>query len=166
MKSIVETLRELGIAEEDYVYLNYEDVASIWHISDDYISTALADTSTATILASLLATPGITIWSRYEEDILGSMRDEGLLEDYDRGGAFEEYLVEAIIEHAYEYNLLTISTERHDHKRGSCEVAANVKVRAGELYALNDDADSFVAGFDVVVQTQNGLLTINKYELD
>ena len=55
MKSIVETLRELGIAEEDYVYLNYEDVASIWHISDDYISTALADTSTAPILASLLA---------------------------------------------------------------------------------------------------------------
>jgi len=33
-------------------------------------------------------------------------------------------------------------------------------VRAGELYALGNKADAFVVGFDVVVQTAQGLLTL------
>ena len=36
MGKIVETLQELGISGESFVYLNYEDRASVWHISDDY----------------------------------------------------------------------------------------------------------------------------------
>ena len=96
-----------------------------------------------------------------EDDILETMRSEGLLDNYDREDWFEEYLAETIREEAYQYDLLTISTERHDHKRGTCEVASNVKVRAGELYELGANADSFVAGFDVVVQTAAGTLTLN-----
>jgi hypothetical protein len=162
MGNIIEKLQQLGIADGDYVYLNYEESVSVWHITDDYIETALGETTTASMLAGLLVCPGnITVLSRYGEDILENMRGEGLLEDYERGGFFEEYLTETIQEKAYEYDLLTISTERHDHKRGTCEVASNVKVRAGELYSLGDRmADVFVAGFDVVVQTKDGLLTL------
>jgi len=160
--TIIDTLRELNVAEDDYVYLNYEESVSVWHITDDYIESALAETSTASMLAGLLACPGnITVLSRYNEDILENMRDEGLLEDYEREDYFEEYLTETIQEKAYEYDLLTVSTERHDHKRGTCEVASNVKVLAGELYSLGDRlADAFVGGFDIVVQTKNGLLTL------
>ena len=160
MKDIIETLKGLNVDPTDYVYLNYEEGAEVWHISDDHIENALNETEAATMLARLLATSGITVLSRYDEDILGTMRTEGLLDDYEREGTFEEYLVQKIREEAYEYDLLTISTYRHDYKRGRCDVAANVKVTAGELFQLGDDATSFVSGFDIVVQTNDGLLTL------
>jgi len=158
---IIETLRRHNVTADDYIYLNYEDSTEVSHILDDYITGALGETDTAGMLAGLLATSGVTVLSRYEEDILGSMRSEGLLEDYDYTGRFEEYLTQKLREEAYHYDLLTISTERHDHKRGTCEVASNVKVKAGELYALGKTADGFVAGFDIVIQTAAGTLTLN-----
>ena len=160
MGKIVDTLRKLGITGDAFVYLNYEDRANVWHITDDYIESAIAQTNTADVLATVLATRGVTVYSRYEEDILEVMREAGLLDDYSREGTFEDYLVETIQRAAYEHDLLTISTERHDHKRGTCEIATNIKVRASDLYSLNSAADTFVSAFDVVVQTQNGLLTL------
>ena len=160
MENIVDKLQDLQVHGDDYVYLNYEESTSVWHISDDHIEGALTETDTAQVLARLLATPGITVFSRYEENILEIMRDEGLLDGYEKDGTFEQYLVETIQKEAYEYDLLTISTERHDHKRGTCEVAANVKVLASELFKLGDEASSFVDGFDVVIQTKNGILTL------
>jgi hypothetical protein len=159
--NIIETLKELNVSNEDYVYLNYTDSAEVWHISDDYVGTALGETETAGMLAGVMATKGVTVLSRYDEDILATMRDEGMLDDYDREGYFEEYLTEKIQEEAYQYDLLTISTERHDHKRGTCEIAANIKVAAADLYNLGAGANSFVSGFDVVVQTSAGTLTLN-----
>jgi hypothetical protein len=159
--NIIETLKELNVSGEDYVYLNYEDSAEVWHISDDYINTALGETETAAMLAGAMATTGVTVLSRYDEDILATMRDEGMLDDYERDGYFEDYLAAKIQEEAYQYDLLTISTERHDHKRGTCEIAANIKVAAADLYGLGDGANSFVAGFDVVIQTAAGTLTLN-----
>ena len=159
--NIIETLKELNVSSEDYVYLNYTDSAEVWHISDDYVSTALGETETAAMLAGAMATTGVTVLSRYDEDILGTMRDEGMLDDYDRDGYFEDYLTGKIQEEAYQYDLLTITTERHDHKRGTCEVATNIKVAAADLYNLGDGANSFVSGFDVVVQTAAGTLTLD-----
>ena len=161
MRNIVDTLRQLNIGDEDYVYLNYEESAEVWHISEDYIESALAETDTAAVLAAALATPGIRVLSRYDEEILATMRDEGLLDEYDRDDWFEEYLTEKIQEEAYQYDLLTISTERHDHKRGTCGVGSNIKVRAGDLYSLGPRADVFVRAFDIVVQTASGTLTLN-----
>jgi hypothetical protein len=161
MQNVIEKLRAVGVEDKDFVYLNYEDNIDVWHISDDYIEVALAETNTASMLAALLATRGITVLSRYAEDVLQRMRDEGLLDDYNRDDWFEDYLTAKIQKTAYEHDLLTVSTTRHDHKRGSCEVASNVKVLAGELYRLGQSADSFVAGFDVAVQTAAGTLTLD-----
>lgn len=160
MGNIVDTLKKLQVKGEDFVYLNYEDSVSVWHITDDYIDNALDETDTASTLATLLATPGVTTYSRYEENILDEMRSNALLEGYHRDGCFEEYLTETLQRHAYEYDLLTISTERRDHKRGTCAIAANVKVRAAELYELGTGADSVVAPFDVAVQTKTGTLVL------
>lgn len=160
VKNIIEKLQQLNIGPDDYVYLNYVDRADVWHISDDYVEEALGETSTASKLAGLLSRPGVRVYSRYEEDILELMRDNDLLEDYDREGWFEKYLTETLITQAYEYDLLTVSTERHDHKRGTCEISANVKVRAEDIYHLGDEANAFVQDFDVVVQTENGVLLV------
>lgn len=160
MGNVVESLQALNIAADDFVYLNYEDRMEVWHISDDYVQNALDETETAAMLARLLVTSGIKVYSRYEDDILTDMRDNGLLDNYDHEDWFEDYLTETIQAYAYEWDLLTISTQRHDHKRGTCEISANVKVRAGELYELRSEADFFVSGFDIVVQTPSGLLTL------
>jgi hypothetical protein len=161
MGKVVETLRKLGIPGDAFVYLNYEDRAEVWHITDDYIENAIVQTNTADVLATMLATRGVTVYSRYEENILDLMRGAGLLDEYSREGTFEDYLVKIIQREAYEYDLLTISTERHDHKRGTCEIATNIKVRASDLYNLNSAADILVSAFDVVVQTPTGLLTLD-----
>jgi hypothetical protein len=108
MENIVDKLQDLQVHGDDYVYLNYEESTSVWHISDDHIEGALTETDTAQVLARLLATPGITVFSRYEENILEIMRDEGLLDGYEKDGTFEQYLVETIQKEAYEYDLLTI----------------------------------------------------------
>jgi len=158
--NIVEALHTIGVTSDDYVYLNYEDSAEVWHITDDYVQTALSETNSASMLAGLLATTGVRVLSRYEEDILETMRAEGLLDNYERVGWFEDYLTHTIEEEAYDYDLLTISTQLHDHKRGTCEVSVNVKVLAGDLYELGAAADALVSGFDVVVNTPNGLLTV------
>ncbi len=160
MGTIIDTLSQLNVAEDDFVYLNYEDSAEVWHIADNYIEDALTETSTASMLAELLATSGVTVLSRYGEDVLELMREEGLLDDYDRQDWFEEYLTQQIQKEAYEYDLLTISTERRDHKRGTCEIASNIKIRVAELVALGSDADSLVAAWDVAVQTQHGTLAL------
>ena len=60
MGNIIDTLRDVGIADDDYVYLNYEDSAEVWHISDDYIENALSETDTASRLATLLATSAVS----------------------------------------------------------------------------------------------------------
>ena len=160
----MKTLKELDVDSTDYVYLNYEDGADVWHISDNYIESAVASTGAAAMLARLLATSGVTVLSRYDEDILVTMRTEGLLDDYDREESFEsfeEYLVQKIQQEAYNYDLLTISTYGHDYKRGRCEIATNVKVTAGDPFPnWERGLPLFVAGFDIVIQTKNGLLTL------
>ena len=69
MGNTIETLKGLNVNGDDFVYLNYEDKAEVWHISDDYVNNALGETDTAAMLARLLATPNITVYSRYEDDI-------------------------------------------------------------------------------------------------
>ena len=158
--NIIETLKELNVSGEDYVYLNYADTADVWHISDDHVQTALRETSTADLLAAALATRGVSVLSRYNEDILVNIRDNGLLADYDRDGGFEGYLAGVIRQEAYELDLLTISVERHDHKRGTCEVASNIKVAVGDLRGL-DNADKFTSGWEVAVSTASGTLILS-----
>ena len=104
-------------------------------------------------------------------DILNEMRFNGLLEDYDYEGWFEEYLTEKLQEtiHDGEYSL-EYSTEQYDYKRGRCDISTEVRVRVGDMFAAENsnefrfmgfDAGSFVSGFDVSVETKNGTLTLN-----
>ena len=43
------------------------------------------------MLAVLLATKTLTVYSRWDENILEEMRSNGLLDDYDREDWFEGY---------------------------------------------------------------------------
>ena len=168
MSNITNTLRELNVADGAYVTLSYTEGADVWHINDSHVEDAVGETSTAALLAGLLAS-GVTVSDTYSEgDLLAEMRGNGLLEDYEREGGFEDYLTEQLVNTIYdgEYSL-EYSTEQYDYKRGRCDISTTVRVRAGDLYQIDDNgssfvsADSVVRGFDVSVQTPAGTLTLS-----
>lgn len=171
MGDFVNKLRELKVADEDYVTLNYSEGAEVWHINESHVEDAVGETATAALLAGLLAS-GVAVTDIYSDgDILAEMRGNGLLEDYEREGDFEDYLTTQLVSTIYdgEYSL-EYSTEQYDFKRGRCDIATTVRVRAGDLMAADASnlgrhtyfsADSFVSGFKVSVKTDAGTLTLD-----
>jgi hypothetical protein len=176
MSDFMNKLRELKVADDDFVTLSYTEGNEVWHISDDYVSESVYETATAGMLGALLAS-GVPVYGTWGEasegnDILNEMRAQDVLADYERGDeCFEEYLTEKLQETIYdgEYSL-EYSTEQYDYKRGRCDISTEVRVRAGDLYAADEantgrfeffSASSLVTGFNVSVETKNGTLTLN-----
>jgi len=168
MSNITNTLRELNVADGAYVTLSYTEGADVWHINESHVEDAVGETGTASLLAGLLAS-GVTVSDTYSEgDLLAEMRGNGLLDDYEREGGFEDYLTEQLVNTIYdgEYSL-EYSTEQYDYKRGRCDISTTVRVRAGDLYQIDDNgssfvsADSVVRGFNISVQTPAGTLTLS-----
>ena len=169
MSDIVDTLRELNIGTEDFVTLSYTEGCDVWHINESHVEESVAETSTASLLAGLLAS-GVTVADTYgENDILDEMRSEGLLDEYERGEEyFEEYLTEKPQETIYEGEYaLHYSTEQYDYKRGRCDISTTVRVKAGDLFDYDEkaclaflNADALVRGFELSVKTPAGILTL------
>ena len=175
MGDFVNTLRELNVADDDYVTLSYTEGNDVWHINENHVNDSVAETSTASLLAGLLAS-GVPVYSSWGSpaqgnDILSEMRFNGLLEDYDYEGWFDEYLTEKLQETIYEGEYsLEYSTEQYDYKRGRCDISTEVQIRVGDLVAAEESkdlrytffsADTLVKGFVVSVKTKNGTLTLN-----
>jgi len=174
MGDIVNTLRQLNVDDDDYLTLSYNEGADVWHIKESHVEETVSETDTVSLLAGLLAS-GVRVYSEWgtpseHSDIVSEMRSNGALDEYDREGWFEEYLTDVLVSTIYdnEYSV-EYSTEQYDYKRGRCEISTTVRVRAGDLYDLENQkntfslatADSLVSGFDVSVETVNGTLTLN-----
>ena len=176
MGDFVNRLRELGVEDDGCVTLSYSEGCEVWHINESHVEESVYETETAAMVAGLLASgvPVYGAWGSVSEgnDILNDMRAQDVLEDYERGvECFEEYLTEKLQETIYDGEFsIEYSTTQYDYKRGRCDISAEVRVRAGDLYAAdasNDGryayftADNFVRGFAVSVETKNGSLTLN-----
>ena len=176
MGEFINKLRALGVEDDGCVTLSYSEGCDVWHINESHVEESVSETETAAYLAKLLAS-AVPVYSRWDEvsegnDILNEMRAQDVLEDYERGDeCFEDYLTEKLQETIYdgEYSI-AYSTEQYDYKRGRCNISTEVRVRAGDLYAADVatdgrfqffNADSFVAGFEVSVETKNGTLILN-----
>jgi len=124
MSDFVNRLRELNVDTNTFVTLKYSEGNDVWHINDGYVTDSVHETATAGLLASLLAS-GIPVYGGWGtpsvgDDILNNLRDNGELDDYERGeDYFEEYITERLAETIYdgEYSL-EYSTEQYDYKRG------------------------------------------------
>jgi len=160
MGHIVNAIEELKVAADSYVYLSFEDYAEVWHVSDDFMTEAIAETATAEALADLIAAKGCTVLTEYGANILEDLREDFLLEDYPYNNTFGTYLREIIQKSGYEYGYLDIATERYDHKRGRCDVSAAVKVPISNVVALGNTADEVFANWRVTLSTKNGKLTL------
>lgn len=176
MSDFVNRLKELEVSEDSFVTLNYTEGNDVWHINDGYVTDSVHETATASLLAGLLAS-GIPVYSNWGEpsegsDILNNLRDNGELDDYERGEEyFQDYITERLAETIYdgEYSL-EYSTEQYDYKRGRCDISTEVQVRISDIFNADDattgrfqyfDADNFVSAFEVSVETPDGTLTLN-----
>ena len=156
--STIDKIKALNLSKDSEVTLSYEDGTDVFVHNETEVETALEDTDVVETLASLITTPGLNVKTQYGQNPMDSLREEGLLEDYERGsGDFTEYVTSAIRENFYDVDLIDYSTEKYDHKRGFCTLSTEVKVSAEDLF--NSGAD--ISQWTVSVKTDSGTLTID-----
>lgn len=160
MSSIITTLKVLNVDEDEFIAMTYTDGTNVWHINESHVEETVAETTTAALLAAILVY-GIPVYTSDGAAILEDLRADGHLDDYDHEGGFEQYLEDIFVNTIYDQSYLSYSTTHYDYKRGRCDITASVQVRVGDLYVLEDDADSFIGGFEVSVPTPGGTLTLN-----
>lgn len=159
MTSFANKISNLNVASDTFVTLTYEEGADVFHFNETEIETALSETSVVETLCSLLLTRGLDVRDSWQgESIIQNLRDQGLLEDYERGSFdFESYLVETIKENFYDVELVDYSTEKYDHKRGFTTLTATVKIPVENFLAI----DPACSEWAVSVETDAGTLTLS-----
>jgi hypothetical protein len=155
--SIFETLTSMNLPGETVVNLSYSEGTDVFVHNETDVETALSDTSVVSSFSELIATPGITVSTSQGTNVLDSLREQGLLESYERGAfAFSEYLTETITDNFYDIDLIEYTTERYDHKRGFTTLSADVQVSLEEILTTQPA----LYGWEVSVKTAAGLLTL------
>jgi len=147
----------MNLAPETKVNLSYSEGVDVFVHNETDVDTALSETDVVSTFAELIATPGLDVTSQYGTNVLDSLRDEGLLESYERGTfAFSEYLTTTINDNFYDVDLIEYSTEKYDHKRGFTTLSAEVQVTLENFV----ETQPFLAGWEVSVKTEKGLLVL------
>ena len=154
-KSRFEKLREMNLDGGSKVTLSTEGGAEIVHYTgDDYEGETIDETGIASSLAELITSPHLQ-----NNDVIEEMRNDGALDDYERGSFnFEEYVADAIRGEWYEY--LEVSTEHYDHKRGYTSVKAELDITLNELLKADSNSPYLFSGWEVAVQTPMGVLNV------
>ena len=150
-------LQEMNLNGESKVVLSTEDGADIIHYTgEDYEGDTVRETGIATSVANVVTSKHLTNNAAIEE-----VRDEGYLDDYERGSyEFEEYVATAIVENWYELGLLEVDTKHYDHKRGYTNVKAELEITLGELLAADKESPYLFSGWEVAVDTPMGTLNV------
>ena len=151
--SVYKRLKALGLEDSSEVNLAYEEGCDVLHYTDDFIGDALSNSS---VIENL--TQAITEGSLYENgnSVLDEIRDNGLLDDYNRDGSFHEYVVEVIEENHWDYDWIEYHTERYDHKRGHTVFSFDFNVKLSDL---QENSHAF-SGWTAEVLTDDGVLTL------
>ena len=154
----IEKLKSLNLSEDTVVHLEYSDGTDVFVHNESEVETALEATNVVDIFSELITTPKICVEAEYSGNPLESLRDDGLLEDYNRGDYnFSEYVAEAISENFYDVDLIDYSVEKYDYKRGFCTLSASLKSTVKSL--LTSQAN--IEQWKVSVDTDAGLLTLS-----
>ena len=154
--SLYKKIRSLGVEDDTKVNFSYEEGADVLHYTENEVETAMGETGFAYTLAEAI-TQGI-LYSKGNQ-ILEEMRDEELLEEYERGTeAFTDFVAEVISDEHWNYDWFEYSTEKYDHKRGFTNLSAEFDITLADL--KNDPAP--LIGWKASVQTPNGYLTVER----
>ena len=137
--------------DDTIVTLTYEDRHEGWHSTGELETEAVNETFTADQVASVITDYKLgatTSWG--DSNALDEMRDQDLLEDYERGNFdFDTYVTEQIKENFYELDsLIETSIEQYDHKRGVCTVSSTLKTTLGQLKQSPGSVSGWTASVD------------------
>ena len=153
--SIFETLTSMNLPTDTVVNLSYSEGTDVFVHNETEVETALSDTSVVSSFSELVATPGLNVTTQYGTNVLESLRDEGLLDSYDRGSfSFSDYLAETITDNFYDVDLIEYSTEKYDYKRGFTTLTADVRVPLKHLISTQP----YIGAWEVSVKTKDGTL--------
>ena len=150
-------LQEMNLSKGAKVVLSTEDGADVIHYTgEDYEGDTIRQTGIAESLAVL-----VTKKQLLNNSVIRQLRDDGYLDDYDRGSfEFQEYVTGAIVEHGCNLGFLEVDTKHYDHKRGYTNVKAELEITLGELFDADKAIPYLFGGWDVVVETPLGTLKI------
>ena len=154
--SLYNKIKALGVEDDVPVNFEWEDGCDVLHYNETHVETAMSNTGAAYALAEAI-TEGVF----YEKgnEILDEMREEGLLEAYERGDEnFTDFVSEVIGEEFYNYDWIEQSTQRFDHKRGWTDLTMELSIPLGDL----KDQSFVLSGWEAKVQTPNGYLTVER----
>ena len=154
--SLYKKIKALGVEDDVKVNFAREEGADVFHYTETEVETAMGETGFAYTLAEAI-TSGV-LYNK-GNSILDEMRDEGLLDEYERGAeAFTDFVSEVISEEHWNFGWIEHTTEKYDHKRGFTELSAEFDV---PLADLKDDPYPLI-GWKASVQTPNGYLTVER----
>jgi len=158
MSEMINKLINLDLKDETIVTLTYSEGTDVFVHNETEVETALDETHVVNAFSDLITTPGLKVKTTYGHDVMDSLRDSYLLEDYPRDfSGFSEFVADVIRENFYDIDYIDYSVEKYDHKRGFCTLSADVKLTLSEILETRPPID----GWKASVKTANGTLTIN-----
>ena len=153
--SFYNRIKALGLEDDTNVNLVLEESCNVHHYTDDYLSDAMACTGIAHTLAEAIAEGPLY---KSGNNILEEMRDEGLLDDYERGSEdFTSFVAEVIEDNHWDYDWFEHETTKYDYKRGHTTFTLEFDVPAGLLKEHPHAFSQYIAS----VRTANGVLTLD-----
>jgi hypothetical protein len=154
--SVLKRLQSLKLEKDSMITLTLKEGADVFHYNETEIEDAMNETTVVSEFAALIANTKLDARNRWNGNVIEHLRAHEYLDDYERGSyTFEEYLTETLSENFYDHELIEYSTEKYDHKRGFTTLSAQVDIPVSNFI----EEDPSVSGWEVSVQTDNGVLT-------
>ena len=151
-QSFYDKIKALGATDETTVKFSWEEGCDVFHYNETHVETAMSETGAAYALAEAI-TEGVF----YEKgnSVLEEMREDGLLDEYERDGGFTDFVAEVIDSEFYNYDWIEQSTQRFDHKRGWTDISLSLSIPLGDL---KDTEYNPLPSWDCQVRDGNGNL--------
>ena len=148
---------KLDFPDETKITLTYEDGADVFHANDDYYDFVYDQTGVFETAAAL-----VTSGQFKNNEVICSMREQDLLEDYERDNfTFESFVCDTMRETNWDHCFVDGTLEQYDYKRGFYRVKFEFPTTLGLLKkAIESDARE-VAVMGVTVHTSIGDLVVN-----
>ena len=153
--SRIQKLKEANLNPKTTVRLKYEDGLDVVHSNDDYIENVIKSTYITSHLADLVLNPLLG-----NNQVLAEMREQGLLDSYERGSFhFESFVEEVVDQNWRDYDWIEASTEAFDHKRGFTTVSTTIETTSE---AVTQMADFELVGWKIEVDHPLGILELDE----
>ena len=126
-------IKALGADDETTVNFSWEEGCDVFHYNETHVETALSETNAVYVLAEAIADKFGVFYNK-GNSILDEMREDGLLDEYERGDeSFTDFVAEVIGESFYDYDWIEQSTQRFDHKRGWTDLSMALSAPLGHF---------------------------------